>query len=165
MEGSAPRPGRSLSPGKTRYPSYRRLGGPQGRSGRAENLVPNGIRSRDRPARSSFAIPTELPGPLVPLSSQFKIASHRCDTRLDAAQHRNTNTHCVNSAHVSLWSCGRIMCLAQSNLMSQSTFEEPNPCSSTFSCGIIQRLAGFSSLGIYRQRIITLHGQVDSFIQ
>ena len=25
---------------------YRRLGGPQGRSGRAENLVPNGIRSR-----------------------------------------------------------------------------------------------------------------------
>ena len=33
-------------PGKTRYPFYRRLGGPQGRSGRAENLVPTGIRSR-----------------------------------------------------------------------------------------------------------------------
>ena len=32
--------------GKTRYPYYRRLGGPKGRSGRAENLVPNGIRSR-----------------------------------------------------------------------------------------------------------------------
>ena len=32
--------------GKTRYPFYRRLGGPQGRSGRAENLVPTGIRSR-----------------------------------------------------------------------------------------------------------------------
>ena len=29
-----------------RYPFYRRLGGPQGRSGRAENLVPNGIRYR-----------------------------------------------------------------------------------------------------------------------
>ena len=28
------------------YPFYRRLGGPQGRSGRAENLVPTGIRSR-----------------------------------------------------------------------------------------------------------------------
>jgi len=35
-----------LTPGKSRYPFYSRLGGPQGRSGRAENLVPTGIRSR-----------------------------------------------------------------------------------------------------------------------
>ena len=42
-EWSAARPGRTLPPGKTRYPFYRRLGGPQGRSGRAENLVPTGI--------------------------------------------------------------------------------------------------------------------------
>ena len=35
-----------LPPGKTRYPFYRRLGGPQGRSGRAENLVSTGIRPR-----------------------------------------------------------------------------------------------------------------------
>ena len=34
------------TPGKNRYPLYRRLGEPQGRSGRAENLVPIGIRSR-----------------------------------------------------------------------------------------------------------------------
>ena len=34
------------TPGKTRYPLYRRLGGPQDRSGRAVNLVPTGIRSR-----------------------------------------------------------------------------------------------------------------------
>ena len=45
-EWSAARPDRTLPPGKTRYPFYRRLGGPQGRSGRAENLVPTGIRSR-----------------------------------------------------------------------------------------------------------------------
>ena len=45
-EWSAACPGRTLPPGKTRYPLYRRLGGPQGRSGRAENLVPTGIRSR-----------------------------------------------------------------------------------------------------------------------
>ena len=46
-ECSAARPGRTLPPGKTRYPLYRRLGGPQGRSERAENLVPpTGIRSR-----------------------------------------------------------------------------------------------------------------------
>ena len=41
-EGSASRPGRSLPPGKARYPLYRRLGGLQGRTG-AENLAPTGI--------------------------------------------------------------------------------------------------------------------------
>jgi hypothetical protein len=45
-EWSAVRPGRTLPPGKTRYPFYRRLVGPQGRGGRAENLVPIEIRSR-----------------------------------------------------------------------------------------------------------------------
>jgi len=45
-EWSAARLGRTLPPGKTRYPFYRRLDGPQGRSERSENLVPNGIRSR-----------------------------------------------------------------------------------------------------------------------
>jgi len=45
-EWSAIRPGRTLPSGKTRYPFYRRLGGPQGRSGQKENLVPTGIRSR-----------------------------------------------------------------------------------------------------------------------
>ena len=45
-EWSAARPDRTLPPGKTPYPFYRRLGGPQGRSGRAENLVPTGIRCR-----------------------------------------------------------------------------------------------------------------------
>jgi len=39
-EWSAARSGRSLTQGKTRYPFYRRLGAPQGRSGRVENLVP-----------------------------------------------------------------------------------------------------------------------------
>jgi len=32
-EGSASHPGSSLPSGKTRYPFYRRVGGPQGRSG------------------------------------------------------------------------------------------------------------------------------------
>ena len=62
-EWSAARPGRTLPQVKTRYPLYRRLGGPQGRSGRAENLALTGIQSPDRPARSSVTIPTELPGP------------------------------------------------------------------------------------------------------
>ena len=45
-EWSAARPGRILPLGKTPYPFYRRLVGPQGRTGRAENLVATGIRSR-----------------------------------------------------------------------------------------------------------------------
>ena len=65
-EGSASRPGRSLPRGKIRLPFYRRLGGPQGRSGHVRNISPppTGTRSQDRPGRSSVAIPTELPGPL-----------------------------------------------------------------------------------------------------
>ena len=51
-EWAAARPSRILPPGKTWYPLYRKLGGPQGRSGREEILVPTGIRSSDRPARS-----------------------------------------------------------------------------------------------------------------
>jgi hypothetical protein len=39
-EWSAARPDRTLPPGTTRYPLYMRVGGPQGRSGRAENLAP-----------------------------------------------------------------------------------------------------------------------------
>jgi len=56
--------GRSLPPGKTRYPLYRRLGGHQGRLGQLRKISPpTGIRSPDRPARSSVAIKTELPRP------------------------------------------------------------------------------------------------------
>jgi len=44
--GSAPRPGHLYTQKKTRYLFYSRLGGPQGRSGEGEILVPTGIRSR-----------------------------------------------------------------------------------------------------------------------
>jgi hypothetical protein len=45
-EWSAARPGRSLPPGKNWYPLYRRLGGPQGRFGRTENIAPPGFDHR-----------------------------------------------------------------------------------------------------------------------
>ena len=41
---SMPRP--HFTPGKTQYTFYRSLSGPQDQSGRSENLVPTGIRSR-----------------------------------------------------------------------------------------------------------------------
>ena len=56
-EGVASRPGRSLLPGKTRYPLYRGLGGPQGRSGRAENLAPPGFDPRTvQPVVSRYTV-------------------------------------------------------------------------------------------------------------
>jgi hypothetical protein len=83
-EWSAARPGHTLPPGKTRYPLYMRLGGPQGRSGRAENLVPTGIRSRTVQPGSSVAIPTELPGPQL-----REILSHKDPVPIvqEAVQH------------------------------------------------------------------------------
>jgi len=45
-EWSASCPGLTLSPGGTWYPFYRRLGGPQGLSGRSENLAPSGFDLR-----------------------------------------------------------------------------------------------------------------------
>jgi len=54
-EWSAARSGRSLPPGKTRCTFYRRLGRPQDRSGRGENLVPTGIWCRNvQPIVSRF---------------------------------------------------------------------------------------------------------------
>jgi hypothetical protein len=49
----------ALPPGRTLYPLYRRLDGRRSRTG-VENFAPTGIRSLDRPARSSVAIPTAL---------------------------------------------------------------------------------------------------------
>jgi len=44
----------ALPPGRTRYPLYRGLGGPQGRAGRVRKISPHpiGVRTSDRPARN-----------------------------------------------------------------------------------------------------------------
>ena len=53
----------ALPPGKTRYPLYRMLGGPQDRSGRVRKISPpNGIRTPDRPARSESLYRLSYPG-------------------------------------------------------------------------------------------------------
>jgi hypothetical protein len=55
----------ALPPGKIPgTPLYRRLGGPQGRSGQVRNISPpTGIRSPDRPARSESLYRLSYPGP------------------------------------------------------------------------------------------------------
>ena len=56
----------ALPPEKTRYPLYRRLGGPQGRSGPVwKNLASTGVRSSDRRARSESLYRLSYPGPTV----------------------------------------------------------------------------------------------------
>jgi hypothetical protein len=61
-EWSAARPGRTLPPGKSRYPFYRGWVGPRaGLEGRKSRSHWDSIPYR--PAHSSVAIPTELPGP------------------------------------------------------------------------------------------------------
>jgi hypothetical protein len=53
VRGQRHPPGRSLPPGKTRCPLYRRLGGPQGRSGQVRKISPpTGVGFPDRPSRS-----------------------------------------------------------------------------------------------------------------
>ena len=65
MFSSTPRP--TLPPGKTRYPLYKRLGGPQGRSGQVRKISPpTGIRSPDRPARSQSLYRLSYPAHNIP---------------------------------------------------------------------------------------------------
>ena len=61
-EGSASRPGRSLPPGKIRYPLNRRLGGPQMR----KNSPPPVFDPRNRPARSQSLYRLRYPAHIQP---------------------------------------------------------------------------------------------------
>jgi len=66
----------ALPPGKTWYPLYRRLGGPQGRPERVRKISPpTGIRSPDRPARSELLYRLSCSGPqcktIQPLNFYF----------------------------------------------------------------------------------------------
>ena len=63
-EGSASHLCRSLTPGKTRYPLYRRLGELQGRSGQVRKISPPpGIQSPESPSRSQSLYRLSYPGP------------------------------------------------------------------------------------------------------
>ena len=62
-EWSAARPGRSLPPGKARYQLYRKAELAPSQFWKGGKSRPHRDSIPDRPARSSVAIPTELPGP------------------------------------------------------------------------------------------------------
>ena len=77
-EGSASRLGRFLPPGKTRCPLYRRLGGPQCRSGQVRKISPpTEIRSPDRAARSQSLYRLSYTGPRA-----YKYAVLKCNHKI-----------------------------------------------------------------------------------
>ena len=79
-EWSASRHGRSLPSGKTRYPLYRKLDGPQGRSGQVRKISPpTGIRSPDGQALSQSLY-------------RLRYAAH-IHTHTHTHKHTHTHTH------------------------------------------------------------------------
>jgi hypothetical protein len=69
----------ALPPGMTRYPLYRMLGRPQGRSGRVLKISPpTGIRSPDRPARSESLYRLRCPGPLYSVVRSLNVFCGGC---------------------------------------------------------------------------------------
>ena len=64
-EWSAERPGRTLPPGKEPVPILQEAGWATGPVWTGGKSHPHRDSIPDRPARSSVAIPTELPGPLI----------------------------------------------------------------------------------------------------
>jgi len=77
-EWSAARPGRSLPLERTRFPFYRRLGELQGRSGRAENLVPTGIRSRTVQPVAQSLYRLNYPAHTILYYNIIVLWDHRC---------------------------------------------------------------------------------------
>ena len=70
----------ALPPGKTRYPLYRRLGGPQGRSGRfRKNSPPQELDPR--PVQSVASHYTDWATPVAAfVKAAMKIKFHKCGT-------------------------------------------------------------------------------------
>jgi hypothetical protein len=77
----------ALRPGKTRYPLYGRLGGPQGRSGRVRKISPP--PGFDLRTVQPVASPTELSRPMIMIIPCIK----RKDPIKDLWIHIDSNLH------------------------------------------------------------------------
>jgi hypothetical protein len=84
-EWSAARPGRTLPPGKTRYTLYRRLGGPQGRSGQAREISPP-------PGFNPWTVQTIVSRCTTELPSQLL-------KRISVVQMNSDHVHCSAPIH------------------------------------------------------------------
>ena len=105
-EGSASRPGRTLPSGKSRYPLYRRLGGPQGRSGQVRKISPpTGIRFPDRPARRQFSSDLNIWTPSVRFFV-FTTCSDRSILLSSSRKHKYMNGKACYIGDQLLWKGG-----------------------------------------------------------
>ena len=138
-EGSASRLGRSLPPGKMRYTMYRRLGGPQARSGQMRKNSPQpGIGSPDRPARNQSLYRLSYPGPIYLLVIPFKPLKYRrhltwwwsknetCRSDIYVYCTEQFHGFKINSALVGEWTVHRIRSLRKVHLIIQICKENFN---------------------------------------
>jgi len=98
-QGHAPA---ALPPGKTRYPLYRRLGGPQGRSGLVRKISFTGIRSPDRPVRSEslFNVYIYLYIRYICICTYIHTRTHtHARTHIHTQTHTRTRTHVHAHTH------------------------------------------------------------------
>ena len=114
-EWSAVRPDRTLplEKGETRYSFYRRLGGPRFRSGRAENLVPVGIRSRTvQPVVSRYTNWATRPNLFIIIiiiiiisssSSSSSSSSIRSNIRSSSSSSSSSSSKMLRLEHSFLW--------------------------------------------------------------
>jgi hypothetical protein len=117
----------SATPGPlySRYPLYRRLGRPQGRSGRVWKISPlTRIRSPDRPVRSESLYRLSYPGP------QFGLKN------VD-------NLRVMFIVHLSIKICFPSFLNFQTNSESSASFSKENNFNLIFHYIIRQRLATF----------------------
>jgi len=113
-EGSASRPGRTLPPGKTGYPLYRRLGGPQGRSGQVRKISPppEFDPRTVQPVASHYMI--ELPGKNNGTSQISKYCMQNGPSGVHETGYTNINAthvtmsyfHCTNIPPLQLYQPG-----------------------------------------------------------
>ena len=75
-EWSAAHPSHTLLPGKTRYPLYRRLGGPQGRSARRKISSPTRIPSPNRPSCSHSLYRLSYPAHNLNVTTSYSCNIH-----------------------------------------------------------------------------------------
>jgi len=101
-EGLSSRPGRSLPPGKTRYPLYRRLGGPQGRSGQMRKISPPpGFDPRTEAIKGTY-------------SAHFNFGTNALKmTGLNETWFRNTGTQFLTVVKIFVNSCRNLLFLTR----------------------------------------------------
>jgi hypothetical protein len=103
-KGPASRPGRSLHLGKTRYPLYRRLGGPQSRSGQVRKISPPPprVRSPGHPARSQSLYRLRYPAHILLYTSRKIVTIAKNDSLKEVKLEKKNDDFCCHAWFLSL---------------------------------------------------------------